>query len=96
MSDKSKQATAVADEPVRADLKAIVEALIFASPEPVTPKMLNKLLADEPKEDIAAAVEALRADYESRPGLQLVDVAGGYQIVTRPQLHEWVRRHARR
>jgi segregation and condensation protein B len=77
---------------VSAEVKAIVEALIFASPEPVTPKMLNKLLADEPKEDIAAAVEALRADYESRPGLQLVDVAGGYQIVTRPQLHEWVRR----
>ena len=65
--------------------------MIFASPEPITPKMLCKLLADEP-EDVAAAVNALRADYESRPGLQLVEVAGGYQIVTRPQLHEWVRR----
>jgi segregation and condensation protein B len=75
-----------------AELKAIVEALVFASPEPVTPKMLYKLLADEPKEDIAAAVEALKVDYESRPGLQLVEVAGGYQIVTRSQLHEWVRR----
>src|SRR5688572_2464203 len=77
---------------VSAEVKAIVEALIFASPEPVTPKMLYKLLADEPKEDVAAAVDALKADYESRPGLQLVEVAGGYQIVTRPQLHEWVRR----
>ena len=75
-----------------AELKAIVEALIFASPEPVTPKMLFRLLADEPKEDVTAAVETLRADYESRPGLQFVDVAGGYQIVTRPELHEWVRR----
>src|SRR5919109_4837291 len=73
-------------------VKAIVEALIFASPEPLTPKMLYRLLADEPKEDVAAAVNALKADYESRPGLQLVEVAGGYQIVTRPQLHEWVRR----
>ena len=75
-----------------AELKAIVEALIFASPEPITPKMLFKLLADEPKEDVAAAVEALKADYEQRPGLQFVEVAGGYQIVTRPELHEWVRR----
>ena len=81
-----------AEKAVSAEVKAIVEALIFASPEPVTPKMLYKLLAEEPKEDVAAAVEALRADYESRPGLQFVDVAGGYQIVTRPQLHEWVRR----
>ena len=75
-----------------AELKAIVEALIFASPEPVTPKMLFRLLSDEPKEDVKAAVEALRADYEQRPGLQFVDVAGGYQIVTRPELHEWMRR----
>ena len=75
-----------------AELKAIVEALIFASPEPITPKMLYKLLAEEPKEDVSAAVQALKADYESRPGLQFVEVAGGYQIVTRPELHEWVRR----
>jgi len=77
---------------VSAELKAIVEALIFASPEPLTPKMLFKLLADEPKEDVTAAIAALKADYESRPGLQFVEVAGGYQIVTRSELHEWVRR----
>src|SRR5918996_5745433 len=77
---------------VSAELKAIGEALIFASPEPITPRMLFKLLADEPKEDITAAVQALRAEYDQRPGLQFVDVAGGYQIVTRPELHEWVRR----
>ena len=75
-----------------AEVKAVVEALIFASPEPITPKMLYKLLADEPKEDVLAAVNALKAEYENRPGLQIVDVAGGFQIVTRPELHEWVRR----
>jgi segregation and condensation protein B len=77
---------------VSAEVKAVVEALIFASPEPVTPKTLFKLLADEPREDVSAAVDDLKRDYENRPGLQLVEVAGGYQIVTRPQLHEWVRR----
>src|SRR5688500_1917353 len=75
-----------------AELKAIGEALIFASPEPITPKMLFKLLADEPHEDITAAVASLRTEYDQRPGLQFVEVAGGYQIVTRPELHEWVRR----
>ncbi len=77
---------------VSAELMAIVEALIFASPEPLTPRMLFKLLADEPREDVTATIAALKADYESRPGLQFVEVAGGYQIVTRPELHEWVRR----
>ena len=31
-------------------------------------------------------------DYERPGGLQLAQVAGGYQITTRPELHEWVRR----
>jgi segregation and condensation protein B len=75
-----------------AEVKAVVEALVFASPEPMTPKMLFKLLAEEPREDVLAAIAALKADYENRPGLQMVEVAGGYQIVTRPDLHEWVRR----
>ena len=77
---------------VSAEVKAVVEALVFASPEPMTPKMLFKLLAEEPREDVLAALEALKADYENRPGLQMVEVAGGYQIVTRPDLLEWVRR----
>ena len=50
-------------------LRAIVEALIFASPEPLTPKMLLRLLSDEPKEDVLAAVEAVQQDYVSRAGL---------------------------
>src|SRR5688572_411747 len=73
-------------------LKPIIEALIFASPEPVTPKTLYKLLEGETKEDVDAALSAVRADYEARGGLQMVEVAGGYQIVTRPELHEWVRK----
>jgi segregation and condensation protein B len=73
-------------------LKPIIEALIFASPEPVTQKQLHKLLDSEPKEDVDAALAALRADYERPGGLQIVEIAGGYQVVTRPELHEWVRK----
>ena len=75
-----------------AELKAILEALIFASPDPLTPKAMFKLLDTEPKEDVQAALAELRQDYERPGGLQLVEVAGGYQIVTRPDLHDWVRR----
>jgi segregation and condensation protein B len=73
-------------------LKPIVEALIFASPEPITPKTLFKLLEGEPREDVEAALDALKADYDQPGGLQIVEVAGGYQIVTRAELHEWVRK----
>jgi segregation and condensation protein B len=74
------------------DLKAIIEALIFASPDPLTPKLLFKLLDSEPKEDVERALAELKKDYERPGGLQVVEVAGGYQIVTRTELHEWVRR----
>jgi segregation and condensation protein B len=75
-----------------AQLKATIEALVFASPEPLTPRMLHKLLSDEPREDVAAAVAALKDDYASRGGLHLAEVAGGLQITTRPEFHDWVRR----
>jgi segregation and condensation protein B len=89
MTEETQESVARLDT---AQLKAIVEALVFASPEPLTPKMLFKLLSDEPKEDVLEAVKALQRDYEQRGGLHLAEVAGGYQITTRPEFHEWLRR----
>jgi segregation and condensation protein B len=93
------RAAADAEEPESAkarldgsQLKAIVEALVFASPEPLTLKTLLKLLDDEPGEDVSAALDALQHEYTARGGLHLVEVAGGYQITTRPEFHDWVRR----
>jgi segregation and condensation protein B len=74
------------------ELMPIVEALIFASPDPVTPKSLQKLLDGEPPEAIESAIAALKDRYAQAGGLQLIEVAGGYEIVTRPELHDWVRR----
>lgn len=83
----------MSDEPPRDDLQAIIEALIFASPDPVTLKTLQRTLDAEPKEDVVAALVALVERWRDRPGgLELIEVAGGYQIVTRSDLHDWVRR----
>lgn len=73
------------------DLRAVLEALVFASPEPLTPRQIGKVLQGVGRADWLSALEQLRADYD-RPGrgLQLVEVAGGYQITTRPELNEWV------
>ena len=75
-----------------AELVAVVEALIFVSDEPITAKLLAEVL-DEDKESIRAAVEALNAEYDARDsGLQLREIAGGWQIATRTELHDDVRR----
>ena len=73
-------------------LKAIVEALIFASPEPLALKTILKILDEEPREHVEEALAAVGRDWERDSGLRLVEVAGGYQIVTRPELSEWVGR----
>jgi segregation and condensation protein B len=74
------------------EVRAVLEALIFASPQPVTPREIGKVLQGVPKDDWRRALEEIRADYarEGR-GLQLVEVAGGFQITTRPEYNDWVR-----
>jgi segregation and condensation protein B len=96
-ADDAAVIEAAADEdavvpPPDDQLIAIVEALIFASPDPVTLKALTKLLEPEAVSRIEAAIEVLKARYNDQRGLTVVEVANGYQIVTRPELHEWVRR----
>ncbi|MBV9215817.1 MAG: SMC-Scp complex subunit ScpB [Acidobacteria bacterium] len=85
---------AVAQQPTRtpAELVALVEALIFVADEPVTSKVLAEVL-DEDKGAIAAAVEQLQSEYEARDsGLQIREIAGGWQIATRTEFHEEVRK----
>lgn len=89
----SEQATEMAEQPARSttDLVAAVEAIIFVSDEPVTTKLLADVL-DENKQAIEAAVEQLLSEYEGRDGgLQLREVAGGWQITTKTEYHEDVR-----
>jgi segregation and condensation protein B len=75
-----------------AELVAVVEALAFVSDEPVTAKLLAEVL-DEDRDTVEAALEELRSEYESREsGLQFREIAGGWQLATRTELHEDVRR----
>ncbi len=75
-----------------AELMALAEALIFVADEPITAKVLAEVLEEE-RESIDAAVEELKKEYESREsGLQIREIAGGWQISTRTEFHEEVRR----
>ena len=75
-----------------AELMALAEALIFVADEPITSKLLAEVLEEE-RESIEAAVEELQKKYESRDsGLQIREIAGGWQISTRTEFHEEVRR----
>jgi segregation and condensation protein B len=75
-----------------AEIKAVLEALIFASPQPVTTREIVKILVGVPKEDWHAALGELQAEYaRDGRGLQIVEIASGWQITTRPEYNDWVR-----
>jgi segregation and condensation protein B len=71
-------------------LKSIIESLLFASDKPLPVKKLIELTGEKNLENVAAAVEALRADYADR-GVVLHEVGGGYQFRTNPMNAHWVR-----
>jgi len=73
-------------------LKALLEAIIYVAPEPVTLDALVKALDGEDRERVKAKLQELIEDFE-RPahGVQIRQVAGGYQLASKPEHHEVLR-----
>jgi segregation and condensation protein B len=74
------------------EVQANVEALLYASGEPLSVKDLKKALP-EAGDRIRPVLDRLKELYgQEGRGLQLVEIAGGFQITTRPEFHEVVSR----
>jgi segregation and condensation protein B len=74
-----------------AERVAIIEALIFVSEEPLSAKVMADVLRED-REVVEAALAELAKEFNGRNGgLQLREVAGGWQFATRPEYHEHVR-----
>ena len=73
-------------------VRAVLEALVFASPQPITTREIARVLQGVPREEWQKQLEELKADYgRDERGLQVVEIAGGYQVTTRPEYNDWVR-----
>jgi len=73
-------------------LRAIVEALVFAAEEPLTLGDLKDLFPGAPLEGLQGALDDVVRFWEGpERGLQIIKVAGGCRMTTRPELGEWVR-----
>ncbi|MDX1980407.1 MAG: SMC-Scp complex subunit ScpB [Bryobacteraceae bacterium] len=74
-----------------ARLRAVVEAVIYVTEEPLTLDQMAVAL-DLPKERLAKVLEDLTNDY-ARPerGVSIREVAGGYKMATKPEHHEAIR-----
>ena len=95
-----------ASEPVSSDLqadieprpsetnrnKAILEALLFASGEPLTIGAIAKATSLS-EQNIREIIRELTADYRDRnSGIVIAEIADGYEMATDPELAAWIRR----
>ena len=76
----------------RDELKSIVENVLLAADQPVSASELEKVfLNTAEKNDLQLILEELKEEYQSR-NLQILEVADGYQLCTRHEFNDWIRK----
>lgn len=74
-------------------LKPLIETIVFAADHPISFEKLMNVLEGEKPEEVKTALNELIVDYQqSARGFLIEEVAGGYQIRTRPEFSPWLRR----
>ncbi len=74
----------------------VVEALLFASDTPLEAERIREVLELGDADEARAVVDELRSRYDKEDrALAVVEVGGGYRMVTRPQIAPWLMRLAK-
>jgi segregation and condensation protein B len=75
------------------NIKQIVESLLFVAEEPLTVERIRSIIAVVTPDEVRSALSALSDEYDNRDGgFYLREVAGGYQLRTRPEYTQWIKR----
>jgi len=75
------------------EIKNILESLLFVASEPLSIERMKKVLDNSETQLIREALNTLAGEYEARgSAFFLKEVAGGYQIRTRPEYSPWIKR----
>ena len=77
----------------REELKSIVENVLLAADQPINASELSKIFLDgTDKNQLQSILDELKEEYNSR-NLQIMEVAGGYQLCTRHEYNDWIRKY---
>ena len=98
MVDSSEPNTASNEDPTAnwdpdpAARRRRLEAVLFLSREPVSARKLSQYAGLEDGTQARTMVKELNASYDEQGrAFQIKRIAGGYQILTRPQFSKWLR-----
>ena len=77
----------------REELKSIVENVLLAADQPINATELSKIFLDgTDKDQLQPILDELKEEYNSR-NLQIMEVADGYQLCTRHEYNDWIRKY---
>ena len=77
-------------------LRAVIEAIVYIGEEPVSAAQIAGAIG-QPEDGVKQALEELAAEYDrASHGIMIRQVAGGYQMTTKPEHHEAVRAFVKR
>jgi segregation and condensation protein B len=75
------------------DIQPILEGIFFVSDSPVRLETLVEILPESNKEEILQGIGRIKTEYEDgSKGVELVEIAGGYQFRTKTRWAEWINR----
>lgn len=74
--------------------KSVIEALIFTSDKPINLEQIKNVFEDIDSADIRSLIEELKSDFETnKRGLRITEVAGGFQMITAPNLVSYLKKY---
>ena len=87
----AEEKPASAEQSQDADLKAILEAVVYITDEPLSAQQMAAAL-QQPIDRIKKLLDEIVAEFaKPEHGLAIREVAGGYKMATKPEHHEAVR-----
>jgi len=75
------------------EIKPILEGIFFISDSPTRLETLVEILPESNREEILEGIGRIKTEYEEgSKGVELIEIAGGYQFRTKPRWAEWINR----
>ena len=73
-------------------LKKVLESLLFVSETPLSPKKIASFVKDAPLDEVLKALSELKEEINQMDrSFQVLEIAEGFQLVTRPEYHKWAK-----
>ncbi|MFA5139581.1 MAG: SMC-Scp complex subunit ScpB [Elusimicrobiota bacterium] len=74
------------------DLKKAIETLLFITDQPLSTARIAQALGEKNKEKVSGLIAEVQRDYDERQAaLQVVEIAEGFQLATRPVYAPYIR-----